>query len=370
MRDDARLDQARAMPIEEIAERLGIDGLTRVGRERIGPCPTCGGRDRFAINTAKGVFQCRQCGAAGDAIALVRWQLGLDLRGGLDWMCGPAVDLDDQARDRRRTEAKARRARADAAAARERDRAIAGAREIWDQGIPAEGTLVRAYLHHRGIGPDLLPVMPSVLRYHPALRYMVSEGGRWVEVHCGPAMLAAVQQPDGSVSGVHRTWLAPDGRGKAVLSRGDEKLPAKKTLGSVKGGAIRLAQPSGPWSVLVMAEGIETTLSALVAGATPGAAHWSGVSLGNLSGVMRKAAGVRWSGEPDLDDDAAFVPPPWVQDFVLVEDGDSSPAMTRARLMSCARRAMIRVPGLRSRIVPCPSGKDLNDVLMEGRDDD
>jgi hypothetical protein len=44
--------------------------LRRAGRELIGPCPECGGEDRFSINVTKQVFNCRGCGASGDVIAL------------------------------------------------------------------------------------------------------------------------------------------------------------------------------------------------------------------------------------------------------------------------------------------------------------
>ena len=40
--------------------------------EHVGPCPRCQGRDRFSVNTARGVFNCRGCGVGGDGIALVR----------------------------------------------------------------------------------------------------------------------------------------------------------------------------------------------------------------------------------------------------------------------------------------------------------
>ncbi|OLS53774.1 primase-helicase zinc-binding domain-containing protein [Rhodovulum sulfidophilum] len=70
-REDPRLAEARALPIGEVAERLGIAGLKPPQAiERVGPCPVCGGRDRFGINTARNVFNCRHCGG-GDAIALV-----------------------------------------------------------------------------------------------------------------------------------------------------------------------------------------------------------------------------------------------------------------------------------------------------------
>src|SRR5262249_25408457 len=38
---------------------------------RIGPCPNCGGTDRFSINTVKGLFNCRGCNTVGDVIDLV-----------------------------------------------------------------------------------------------------------------------------------------------------------------------------------------------------------------------------------------------------------------------------------------------------------
>jgi hypothetical protein len=64
------VERARAVPIEsEIARRGGL-GLKRKGKELIGPCPRCGGDDRFAVSLAKQVFLCRQCGAKGDVIDL------------------------------------------------------------------------------------------------------------------------------------------------------------------------------------------------------------------------------------------------------------------------------------------------------------
>jgi len=42
------IDQARAVPIESELARRGIKLNGKV--ERAGPCPRCGGDDRFAIN--------------------------------------------------------------------------------------------------------------------------------------------------------------------------------------------------------------------------------------------------------------------------------------------------------------------------------
>jgi Zinc-binding domain of primase-helicase len=46
---------ARSVPIETELGRRGIH-LKRQGRELVGPCPVCGGDDRFAINIKKQVW--------------------------------------------------------------------------------------------------------------------------------------------------------------------------------------------------------------------------------------------------------------------------------------------------------------------------
>ena len=371
LREDPRPAEARAKPIADVAEILGIEGLRRLGRELTGPCPECGGRDRFSINSQKGVFNCRKCLATGDVIELVRWLRKITLPEALTWLCGEAQEIDDAERARREKRAQQNRARAEQQENRYRTKAITQARRIWREGQPAEDTPVRDYLALRGIGRDLLPDLPRVLRYHPDLPYMLDAGAGWIEVHRGPAMLAVVQQAGGQGIGVHRTWIdLARPRGKALIEHQGEAQKVKKTWGMVKGGAIRLHTPRGSWDTLVLAEGIETALTALISGVYPGAAVWAGVSLGNMSGRMRQGKGLRYAGLPDLADAEAFTPPPWVRQLILIEDGDSEPRMTRARMMACARRAMARVPGLVGRVVPCPAGRDLNDVLLEGVSDE
>ena len=71
-------NQARAVPIEKDIGRRGIKLQRQSKTELVGPCPKCGGDDRFAINIKKQVFNCRGCGAAGDVIELVQWLDGVD----------------------------------------------------------------------------------------------------------------------------------------------------------------------------------------------------------------------------------------------------------------------------------------------------
>ena len=61
----------KVVSFDPLIARLGLQ-LRRQGRELVGPCPKCGGHDRFAINPAKLVWNCRGCGRGGDPIDLVR----------------------------------------------------------------------------------------------------------------------------------------------------------------------------------------------------------------------------------------------------------------------------------------------------------
>ena len=72
------VERARLIPVEDVAERLGLGLADRYG-ELVGACPVCGGTDRFVVSPRKQLFRCRKCEVAGDAIALVAHVEGLDL---------------------------------------------------------------------------------------------------------------------------------------------------------------------------------------------------------------------------------------------------------------------------------------------------
>lgn len=370
--EDPRLTDAKARSILDVAQLLEITGtLRRAGDEWVGPCPNCGGGDRFSIAPRKGVFYCRQCQGKGDVIGLVGFVRACDFASALDWLCGPPRALSREERlalAERLRRARAAQERVEAAAEKKRAEAIAAAREIWGQGLPAGRTPVDEYLTLRGFAQDLLPDIPKCLRYHPALPYMVAiERGGWQEVHRGPAMLAAVRGPDGVFSAVHRTWIdLAEPKGKLKRVHAGMALDARKSLGSLRGGAIRLATPPGA-EVLVMGEGIETTLSALVAAAPAlsGAAFWAGIDLGNMSGKRLGGPGLKYAGLPNLADPRAFLPPPWVRRLIYVMDGDSEPRHTLAAMQAGLRRALKLRPGLVAQLVRAPQGMDFNDVLMQ-----
>jgi putative DNA primase/helicase len=69
-------DKARAIRIEDLIAQRGINLRGTV--DRCGPCPRCGGEDRFSVNISKQVWNCRGCDKGGDVIGLVEHLDGCD----------------------------------------------------------------------------------------------------------------------------------------------------------------------------------------------------------------------------------------------------------------------------------------------------
>ena len=115
----------------------------------------------------------------------------------------------------------------------EQDR-VRAAMQIWEDSRPAAHGPVREYLNCRGIVIEV----PPVLRFHEAMN----------------AMIALVQHVDGSFGGIQRVFLERDDYGTWKRQGGQ----ATKSLGAIKGGAIRLT-PNG--QVLRLAESIEDAMA-------------------------------------------------------------------------------------------------------------
>lgn len=116
---------------------------------------------------------------------------------------------------------------------------------------PIIGTLAAAYLRHRDI--TTLHDTGS-LRFHPRCYYRPDEHST---TETWPAMIAAVTDLDGKLTGVHRTWLDPDGFGEATLGKAPIDTP-RRAMGSLLGHAVRFGATD---KVLAVGEGIETMLS-------------------------------------------------------------------------------------------------------------
>jgi len=368
-KEDPRVDLARGRTMREVLEKLPpIEGLRPVSGELTGPCPKCGGTDRFSISERQNVYNCRSCGG-GDPIALVMLVLDLSFIEAVEFLEGEReAEIDPAELERRRRRQEETRRRAEEQQARYRAAARRDAVGIWRAAQPFRGTLAEAYLNLRVPGFQELPMPFKCFRFLPDYPYVKKIASQYRTLHRGPVLISAVQGADGKLQAVHRTWIdlsAPKGKARILHPETGEVLAAKTVRGSQKGGAIRLTG-SACTSALVMGEGIETTLTALVAGATLGASYWAGISLGNMAG---KRSGGRFSDEPKLDDLDAFLPPVCVDRLIFIQDGDSDPRQTRAQLTAGLRRAMNANPALTGLVVPAREGGDLNDMICTGQDE-
>ena len=120
------------------------------------------------------------------------------------------------------------------------------ARRLFAMAQPITGTVVEAYLRKRGI--TALHGTGS-LRFHPRCYYRPDA---WSPTETWPAMIAAVTDFDGRITGAHRTWLDPSGRDKAAIDT------PRRAMGNLLGNGVRFDVAR---DVLAAGEGIETMLS-------------------------------------------------------------------------------------------------------------
>jgi DNA primase len=186
---------------------------------------------------------------------------------------------------------------------------------IWRGARPADGTAAERYLRNRGIR---IPIPPTI-------RFAQLPYGRRGDVL--PCLVAVVASPGGKVAGVQRTFLKPDGSGKA-----DVPSP-KLSLGRIREGAIRLG-PAAP--EMIVCEGAEDALTAVQELQAPA---WAAAGASLLPSIVF---------------------PPVVRSVVIAADNDAGgDREARKAAEAFAER------GLTVRIMrPDPQFKDLNDQLL------
>ncbi len=305
----------------------------------------------WTASGAAGAWRDYATGEAGDVIDLVGYLLGLRERIDAYWWALEYLGLE---RGRVRT------AEADETARRaaERDRlaALAKAEKLaaeksaalfahWLTLPPIAGTVAEVYLREtRRIPLERLAHAPGALRFERRAEHHDAETGEVTEWPC----LVSVMTKGSKPAGLHRTWLAPDGSGKAPVSK------AKKMFGSAAGAAIRLApgpsglspakaEAKGRQDPLAIGEGIETCLT--VAAARPDYRVWAAGSL-SLMGLL-----------------------PWpacASAVVLLQDNDWKPE-AKAAFARIAARWREMSAGRPLAIAASAVGSDFNDWATEER---
>lgn len=301
-------------------------------KKRHGPCPMCGGHDRFRFDDkdGDGTWLCNNCGA-GDALDMIQKHTGIAFReilqlvrevAGITYIdpCMPKPEPKKDPDEEKKAEKRAK-----------------ALREMWEQAVPLfETDPVMNYLEARGIfayGRDVT----RALRLSRNTFCKTGEGKK--DYTYLPAMIARVDNPAGELVGIHRTYLQPGEPCKARIEKPKRLMPVRN-CGDMVGSAIRLYEADG--IVLGVTEGIETALSARrIFGAERG--HhlpvWATISAGGLASVQI---------------------PAHVRHVIIFADHD--PVGIKAahklaeRLQTEGRTSEIKIPEI--------FGEDFNDVLM------
>lgn len=259
----------------EILPRFGIETKFLVNRH--GPCPMCGGRDRYRFDDREGSgsYYCNGCGA-GTGIIMLR-----KLRG---WDFATACREVDAVIGREPPE------RAHAASRPDVARRLRSIEDALRQARHPD--VVERLLTARKV-----PISCPVLLGDRAAAYY--DDGRLIGRYA--AVVAPVIGPDGSLQSAQRLYL-------------DGPEPHKKTLppvDTIMGGAVRLFDPDEEMGI---AEGIVTALAAASLFKVP---TWAALSAGGIE---------------------AFVPPPGLMRLHVYGDNDAN-YVGQTAAYALARRA-------------------------------
>jgi hypothetical protein len=150
------------------------------------------------------------------------------------------------------------------------------AHRLWKASKPTPGTLAQRYLAGRGL---TVPIGADALRFHPRCYYRASEDDAPDVPGAWPAMIAAVTDLGGTVTGVHRTWLTPDGSDKAPVAW------PRRAMGELLGHGVRFGRAD---AVMAAGEGIESVAS--LRQIMPEMPMIAGLSAAHLAAIVFPAA--------------------------------------------------------------------------------
>ncbi|NIJ37197.1 DNA primase [Sphingopyxis panaciterrae] len=191
---------------------------------------------------------------------------------------------------------------------------LALVRRQYQQAVELHGTSAATYLSGRGLQPtDAWGRLRASVLYYP------------MHGPC-PVLIAPIDDPEGSLVGVHRTYLQPSG---AKLDVANPRL----TLGYLRGGAIRLGEVTDQ---LIICEGLEDGLTLYQLMGTP-------VWVAGGAGFMRQ-----------------MIIPETIRSLTIAADNDDAGELAAQRAADTHN-----IGGRDVHIVrPDPAFKDFNDELQ------
>ncbi|MFA6181507.1 primase-helicase zinc-binding domain-containing protein [Acidithiobacillus sp.] len=351
----------------DVLPRLGIDSKCLCNRH--GPCPGCGGTDRFRFDPKEkgGTFYCSQGGGEllkGDGFSLLEHVHGWNFKHAMEEVARVLgtlpVDYDLAPAQRAapaqsaKTSAKSSWSEKDQKEATERARKTVA--NLWRQTLPLrECPQAMAYFENRHI-PFGLIADAQDLRAISDLGYWIQgKDGKPRQIGSFPALIAVCRGPNHQVLALHRTWLQPDGSGKLILpdpERPNVLLdPRKLTTPIVRKVPLHIVlRPMTTDGVLGVGEGIETALAASFL--HNGVAVHATVNSGNMGGRTIDDHPDRILG--------GYTPPQSCSRLMVFADPDSAGLEAAGRLqrrMQLTRKEMaveVRTPRIEG---------DWNDVL-------
>ncbi|MGK9450243.1 DUF7146 domain-containing protein [Acidithiobacillus caldus] len=329
-----------------ILPSLGVDPHALHGKHCA--CPGCGGKDRFRFDDKEGngTFVCSQGGGellAGDGFMLLEhvhgWNRSQSFHAVRDALgMGKSLSVPPV------FPGASQRAPTQEPPKMNHRKELSRVKETWNQGIPIRGTPVEAYLASRGILTDSIP-LDAHLRFHRWLTQYTPDGkGGFTVLHEGPAMIALITNVHEEILGIHKTFIQPDGSGKADVPGGNAKF-LKKCVERLNGGAVRIHAPDPQSGIIGIGEGIETSL----------AMH---TLVRRKGGILPVMAALNTTLLAD------WVPPVSAKSIAILADNDKAGLEAANKLK--ARLQQYRPDAMTDILVPPQPGADWNDVLLHG----
>lgn len=218
-----------------LREVAGLGDVALSGKH--GPCPICGGSDRFRFDNkeGRGTFFCNNCGP-GDGIALVQKVRNVDFASAakmVDQYLGNTPNVEPVFSKQTRTPVNKRKA----------------LNSVWRSA--KDRSVAIKYLESRDIPSRLCEMVSPDIRGHDSLLYYPGPGTKGTPMR---AMVALVRNYKGEPLTIHRTYLMEDGKR-------EKKLMSPPS--TMQGPHVRVVEGDG--DSLIIGEGIETALAGYVA---------------------------------------------------------------------------------------------------------